>query len=57
MKTFAIICMWSIISGGVLYALFAPTSGILNAGPGACLGIALLGASMCTNASDTQDNG
>ena len=45
---------WIAVTGIVLYAMFAPGAGLLKAGPGACLGLCLLGAAAMRHAQQLE---
>lgn len=45
---------WVAVTGIVFYAMFAPGAGLLEAGPGACVGLSLLGAAAMRHAQQSE---
>ena len=45
---------WAMGTGVVLYALFAPQGGLIEAGPGAWIGLCLLGAGAMRHVQQMQ---
>ena len=54
MKKTMILLGWVMAAGLVLYAMFAPDAGLLDAGPGACVGLCLLGAAALRHAQQSE---
>lgn len=48
---------WAAAAAGLGYMLFAPGAGLLDAGPGACVGLCLLGGAAMRHAQRNEAAG
>lgn len=57
MKKSWVACLfWLIVASGLLYVAVNPSSGVIYTGPGAVLGMALLGLGLCMEARKQSAN-
>jgi len=54
MKTLGLLIGWAALAASCLYMLFAPRAGLLDAGPGVCLGLCLLGGAVARFMSESN---